>query len=611
MVGQAYSLNSGPGRAKSMRVTKLPPMAGAIQLDIEPPSYLQVFMDVNIDENSKEQFAGSNTFEIGSGLVIILAAVLLGLEADRTDAPWFLKAGENFVTAYFLGEWCLRLQVHGFTWIVSPMNLLDTFIVWGPGVATVWVLEPFWPTMDTEFIRALRIGRMFRLARIVQVFKHIPAFVDLWSLLRSLMSSGKLLSAVFLVFFAMYVFTIVAIYLVTGADWSGADAESLAAREKFVGVLTAMLTLSRFVYFDHAQDVLDELHKQDPWAWVLIWSFAALTAFILLNLVTAVIVQQAMERIAEDEKEITQELELQREVELKEFEMMFTDMDEDGNGLLELHEFQEAFGQRVFQEKLALLGLKETHMVKLFNLLDADGNGSLTLQELMDGLSTMSGPAKSKDMVLLEKNVERCGYLLEGIDGSAIPIVGSLEPGSERGEMLSARLQEIRDRLDVRLTTAETEVKSLADYLGQLADAATGKGELPEAPFDDESIDMASMSSTSTEGRRSKKKKKVKRQPVADKEPDRPLELADRPERRVMTNMGVQTPTNAGTQTAFVGVTDSWIQGDDLDAAPNFANPGDALQALPPAPAEPPTNTVPDDEPEVVPLVPMFFTPKR
>lgn len=444
---------------------------------------------------------------------------------------------------------------------------------------------------------------------------QLPIFADLWNLLRGFKSSADaFLAAVFLILFTLYVWAIVGIYIVADADWSGADEQTLAAKEKLVGVTHAMLSLCRFMHFDHAQDVLDPLQRYLPWAWLYIWSFAALTAFILLNLVTAVVVQQALQRFADDENELVQELALQRKVELKELEMMFNDLDEDGNGHLHLEEFKEAFREPVFKQKLTLLGLKEKQVVQLFHMLDTDGEGALPLDEFMDGMSRIAGPATSKEMVLLEKNVERCAYLLEAIDGSAIPIMGSLEQGSERGDLLTERLQQIRDRIDVRLGTAETEVKSLADYIQQLADAALGKGPLPEESLV-EDIDLASMSSmlssdSSTRIRR--KKKKVKRQ-SDEKEPDKPLELVDRtPERPPMTSMGVQTPTNAGTQTTFVGVTESWVPDTPETAAddhgPLFFAPGDVVQE--PAPTQPSAITVPDDE-DVVPLVPLFFTPKR
>jgi len=593
-------------------------MAGAIQLDTEPPTYLQVLMQVDFDENSKEQFAGSKTFEIGTGLVIIAAAVLLAFEADGVDVPWLIKAGDSFVTAYFIGEWFMRLQVFGFQWLIQPMSLIFTFIVWVPGVATVWVIEPALPDASTEVSRLMRIGRLLRLIRLVEVVMQLPTFEDFWTLLRGLKSNADaFLGVVFLLLFTVYVWAIAGIYIVADVDWSGADEQTLAAKNNFVGVTNTMLTLCRFMHFDHAQDVLDALQKHVPWAWVYIWSFAALSAFILLNLITAVVVQQAMQRFAEDENELVQELELQRKVELKELEMMFNDLDEDGSGRLHLEEFKEAFREPMFKQKLALLGLKEKQVVQLFNMLDTDGQGALSLEEFMEGMSTMSGPAKSKDMVLLEKNVERCAYLLEAIDCSAIPIMGSLDKGNERGDLVSERLQQIRDRIDVRLGTAETEVKSLADYIEKLADAALGKGPLPEEALV-EDIDMASMSSmmsseSSTRIRR--KKKKVKRQSAEEEpeKPEKPLELVDRtPERPPMMNMGVQTPTNAGTQTNFVGVTESWVPDTPETAAddngPHFFAPGNVVLA--PAPAQPSAVTVPDDE-DVVPLVPLFFTPKR
>eukprot|EP00439_Symbiodinium_sp_Y106_P039985 s4385_g4.t2 len=369
-------------------------------------------------------FVCSDEFEIACGCAICFSVFVICLQTDSVDLPFLIQFSESMVTAFFLLEWCLRDSEH----------LLDTFIVWCPGVIVVWIMQPLQIEAEaSDLFKFFRIARMLRFVQLVKAFKHVGAFEDLWKLVRGLVSSGgTLASAMSLIVFNLYVFAIFCCELI-GFQQFPVDASDGAkeAQERFKGISASMLTLTRFMHGDDSQGIMDALVEELPWIWIFLWLFTAMSSFVLLNLVTAVIVQQAMDMSKGDEKEMAILRKREQEREMKELEEMFREIDEDGSGIVSLAEFKEAFKDPAICDKFLMLGLKEEQAMELFSLLDTGGEGELDLSEFMQGMSQLKGVAKNKDedvctlsqalytcrffwstwedMVMLTKGIERLG----------------------------------------------------------------------------------------------------------------------------------------------------------------------------------------------------------
>ncbi|CAE7031831.1 BCS1 [Symbiodinium sp. CCMP2592] len=357
-------------------------------------------------------FVCSDEFEIACGCAICFSVFVICLQTDSVDLPFLIQFSESMVTAFFLLEWCLRVRVFGLKWFKDSEHLLDTFIVWCPGVVVVWIMQPLQIEAEaSDLFKFFRIARMLRFVQLVKAFKHVSAFEDLWKLVRGLVSSGgTLASAMSLIVFNLYVFAIFCCELI-GFQQFPADASDGAkeAQERFKGISASMLTLTRFMHGDDSQGIMDALVEELPWIWIFLWLFTAMSSFVLLNLVTAVIVQQAMDMSKGDEKEMAILRKREQEREMKELEEMFREIDEDGSGIVSLAEFKEAFKDPAICDKFLMLGLKEEQAMELFSLLDTGGEGELDLSEFMQGMSQLKGVAKNKDMVMLTKGIERLG----------------------------------------------------------------------------------------------------------------------------------------------------------------------------------------------------------
>ncbi|CAE7466209.1 BCS1 [Symbiodinium natans] len=286
------------------------------------------------------------------------------------------------VTAFFLLEWCLRVRVFGYRWFKDTEHLLDTFIVWSD------------------------LFKFFRIARMLRFVQLASAFEDLWKLRpQSVKKQGG----------SLYLEMLEAKNGRIGFQEFPSTASDGAkeAQQRFKGISASMLTLTRFMHGDDSQAIMDALVEELPFIWIFLWLFTAMSSFVLLNLVTAVIVQHAMDMSKGDEKEMAILRKREQEREMKELEepaaQMFREIDEDGSGIVSLAEFEEAFKDQAICDKFLMLGLKKEQAMELFSLLDTGGEGELDLSEFMQGMSQLKGVAKNKDMVMLTKGIERLG----------------------------------------------------------------------------------------------------------------------------------------------------------------------------------------------------------
>merc|ERR1712154_147948 len=102
--------------------------------------------------------------------------------------------------------------------------------------------------------------------------------------------------------------------------------------------------------------------------------------------VTAVIVNNALEVSANDDEHQARVKEQERQDEFKALELIFMEMDEDGNGDITKEEIiQGVEGSRVIREKLTLLEFTLKDLVELFDLLDDDEEGSLSAEAFIAG----------------------------------------------------------------------------------------------------------------------------------------------------------------------------------------------------------------------------------
>eukprot|EP00746_Dinoflagellata_sp_MGD_P164523 gnl/MRDRNA2_/MRDRNA2_93190_c0_seq1.p1 gnl/MRDRNA2_/MRDRNA2_93190_c0~~gnl/MRDRNA2_/MRDRNA2_93190_c0_seq1.p1 ORF type:complete len:590 (-),score=132.71 gnl/MRDRNA2_/MRDRNA2_93190_c0_seq1:38-1807(-) len=342
----------------------------------------------------------STNFEVVMGLGILTNCIFLGLEAsdrDGENAAFFGSFEHIFVLTFTL-EWWARLTAFGWTWLFEWPNVVDTFLVWVPGVFMKWVLEPLATEgMDISFLRIFTVLRALRLVRLARAVRLFPAFKELWLLVRGLLTSmTTLFWMMIIVLLLIYVFGIIATELI---GKHAAFENDAYAHELFGDLLKSMFTLFQLMTLDTWADLIARpMMKTHPGLGLFFVFFVTVAVFVVMNLITAVIVENAFAIAKDDQEQAAKMMERTKVRELKSLSELFQEIDIDGSGKLTKKEFLTALGNPRVTHKLLLLEMAQQDLIEAWELLD-DGDGELDISEFAGGLRRMKGEAKAKDVL--------------------------------------------------------------------------------------------------------------------------------------------------------------------------------------------------------------------
>ena len=213
-------------------------------------------------------------FQGAVAAVIVLNAVTLGLQTyDGIDDRWgpALRRLDDIFLAIFVVELAIRVIACGRRpgrFFTNGWNVFDAIVI---GAAFV-------PAFGAN-ATLLRTVRVLRVARIVSV---LP---DLRIVLRGVIRSIAPIGAVaFLLLVTFYIYAMVGWILFRDenpAEWGN------------VGY--GMLTLFEVLTLEDWVDVMDRGMAIHPWSWLFFISFVLITAFIILNIVIAVVITSVEE----------------------------------------------------------------------------------------------------------------------------------------------------------------------------------------------------------------------------------------------------------------------------------------------------------------------------
>ena len=234
------------------------------------------------------RIVGSTRFEYLTIAVIVLNAVVLGLDTYpriAAEAHDTLVIVNDVCLGYFVVELTIRITAHGSrpqNFFRNGWNVFD-FVVVGaafvPGVR--------------ENATLLRVVRLLRVFRIISVLPEMRVLVQ--GLVRSF---APLASVGLLTFLLFYVYGMIGWLAFADQDPRHWDT-----------ITQAMLTLFSVLTLEEWVAIQDTVIGDSPWAWIYFVSFVLLSAFLLLNMVIAVVINSV-----EDARELVKEEERKREL---------------------------------------------------------------------------------------------------------------------------------------------------------------------------------------------------------------------------------------------------------------------------------------------------------
>mmetsp|Transcript_10241 Transcript_10241/g.21692 ORF Transcript_10241/g.21692 Transcript_10241/m.21692 type:complete len:560 (-) Transcript_10241:58-1737(-) len=365
----------------------------------------------------------SNHFTLAVGIIILMNALVMGLEPDfGYDNKTLFTVFEHFFATVFVVELLLHFSVGGARLYFSEKSNWLDFLLVVLSVADTWVIQQVSGDADMKFVSLLRLLRLSRLARLVRLFR---IFKELTLIVAGFLGAVRALFwAMLFLFGTVYIFALLARILI-GSKYecpggpevqeyetcpAGDDPEFLykminedvgTQKSLFGSLNLSMLSLFMCLTEGCGLDVVHPTVRKSPYLAVFWLLFVLTTTFGVLNLVIGLFCENTFKVAKDAEREIMQSHDEVRQERLKALRKAFEDMDDDGSGSITREEFFQAMTENEdVMASMTALGLDEE--TDLFDSLDADKSGSLEFNEFFEGVTLIlkgQEPALAKDMV--------------------------------------------------------------------------------------------------------------------------------------------------------------------------------------------------------------------
>jgi hypothetical protein len=268
---------------------------------------------------------------------------------------------------------------------------------------------------ETGAFQKVLVIRALRLLRLIRAVRMLHAFRTVWRLVYGLLTSGNAMaSTLFLLLLTLYIFACLGVELI-GKDNHLATHEDTreVVAEHFSSLPRAWLALMAFVCADSVSAIYTPLIVQSPWLILYFGLILLMVSVALMNLVTAVLVEGALENASNDKELERHDLKLKVTKAVPTIMNVFREYDTDNSGTMTKEEASEvpidALPYGVFPDSVQSMG-------DIFEMLDVTGDGSLTMVEFADGLLSLLAndvPIQTLQMMkMLQLNQHRLGELI-------------------------------------------------------------------------------------------------------------------------------------------------------------------------------------------------------
>jgi len=360
-------------------------------------------------------------FDIFIGVVIIVNTVCIGVEMqlmlDQNPSVQVLHDMEHAFLACFVVEVLLRVLALGISKVVQSRWFMFDLVIVSTGVTSTWIVEPIVAqnAVDSgavELMNQVMIIRFLRLLRIVRALRLVEIFKDLWTICRGLVQAARCVtSACALIIVVVYVMGCLAVEVITRSEVLLANAESAAIVHRHFDTLpVAMMTIFQFCESDSVAAIYAPLvHVQPSLAifFIIIW---LVLSVLIMNLVTAVIVQSAIGQHEEDTEMHRLEVRKQLWKLTPSIEKMFSDLDKDEDNAI-LREDLMNMDPASFRIPSDLSHIvKADQLMDLFDFFDMDRSGKVEQEEFVEGvfhLALSNVPAETTQTLHILRMIQR------------------------------------------------------------------------------------------------------------------------------------------------------------------------------------------------------------
>lgn len=337
-------------------------------------------------------------FDAVVGFIIVANSVCIGIETQlrlEGDLPVHFAWFESFFLICFILELVVRWVADGVHNLKLKWFWFDVTLVLSGAVCS-WILEPLEPVSnadDVPVISQVLTLRVLRLMRLVRAVRLIEQFRELWRLCCGLTKSVRtMLSVCLLVLVVVFVFACMGVEMIANAEnLSGNEDTVEIVRDHFSSLPMAILTLMQFANADSIASVYMPICRAQPAFAIYFLVLWLVVTIALMNLVTAIIVENALAHGREDIEERQHEMRKVLKRIIPEIEEVFDKLDSDRSGVLTFEEIEAASNTGELALPEDIREIVEPHrLLEIFEFLDMDQSGDIEIDEFVDGVCSLA-----------------------------------------------------------------------------------------------------------------------------------------------------------------------------------------------------------------------------
>eukprot|EP00927_Polykrikos_kofoidii_P015038 TRINITY_DN16674_c0_g2_i1.p1 TRINITY_DN16674_c0_g2~~TRINITY_DN16674_c0_g2_i1.p1 ORF type:complete len:1181 (+),score=151.94 TRINITY_DN16674_c0_g2_i1:109-3543(+) len=401
----------------------------------------------------------SSWWDIFVCVMISVYTVFVGIQVDyatkhvTTNAPAAFYVVGNFFTLFFLLELLLRIWHYGIKFFTKCdgadkwWNYFDLLLVASALVEVVVDIQTLVGTEQGDgteassaqlrVLRILRIARLMKVFRVARIIRFIPS---LRTLINSIVCTLRSVScALILMLMIIYVFGMIIVQAVrdhiTDNPDSIADLDGLEMywSTLIICMFTLLKTIVGGISWHECVVPLEDL----PLFLIFVFlSYVLFMYFAVMNVITAVFCENAIQSKRNDQEVVMQEQVLDKKKYVKKLKTLFTTIDEDHSGLVSRDELERFLDRELSGAFFEYLELDVNCANDIMKLIDLDGSGELDIDEFVDGICHLRGSARSVDLAEL-------GYHLQTFQQQILRRLGTLEgavgASNRRADTLAAK----------------------------------------------------------------------------------------------------------------------------------------------------------------------------
>lgn len=313
--------------------------------------------------------------------------------------------GDLIFATIFAAEVCIRCCLTGWQFWRTWISYLDLVV----GISSAIEIYIMLSSAESfELAKQLRSLRIVKLVKSVRMFSITSVLAPLHLLTKCLEACvGMLFWSFLLMSFVQCVAGIVVSELCYGfMRDSSNDPEARDQVYQYYGTFTrTILSMFEIMFANWGPACRVLVENVNEWFSVFFLVYRCVMGFAVLNVVSAVFVQQALKTASSDDDLAFRQKERDIAQYNRKVKKLFCSIDGSGDGAITLDEFTKLVQSPKLKFWMSQLELEYHDLLSLFEFLD-NGDGQITLMEFIEGAQRLRGSAKALDIWRMETKIE-------------------------------------------------------------------------------------------------------------------------------------------------------------------------------------------------------------